>query len=216
MATPVLWLFAGPNGAGKSTFTQYPEFARHIRHFLNADELTRQLLLAQGYASFLDAPAETLRQTNLDAAEKVFAQVNALLAQGEPVSVETVLSTDKYRPVVEKLRRDGGEFNLIYIGLRSPELSRARVARRVTRGGHPVPSEKLPVRWRRSLDNLPWFASQSTRFLIYDNSDSDPSRPPPLIARAGSTPGTLRLLNREANPAVVETLLGSRLFQIEN
>ena len=216
MAKPVLWLFAGPNGAGKSTFTQYPEFSSHIRHFLNADELTRQLLLAQGYASFLEAPAEILGQTNLDAAEKVFAQVNALLAQGEPVSVETVLSTDKYRPVVEKLRREGGEFNLIYIGLRSPELSRERVARRVMKGGHPVPAEKLPVRWRRSLDHLPWFASQATRFLIYDNSDSYPSRPPPLIAREGSKPGSMCLLNQEANPAVVETLLGSGLFQIEN
>ena len=216
MATPVLWLFAGPNGAGKSTFTQYPEFSAHIRHFLNADELTRQLLQAQGYASFLNAPAEVLRRTNLDAAEKVFAQVNALLAQGEPVSVETVLSTDKYRDVVQNLRRNGGVFNLIYIGLRSPELSRERVARRVAKGGHPVPAEKLPIRWRRSLDNLPWFASQASRFLIYDNSDSDPARKPPLIAREGSKPGCLRLLDREANPPVVETLLGSKLFQIEN
>lgn len=216
MANPELWLFAGPNGAGKSTFTQYPEFAQRIRHFLNADELTRELLQARGFSSFHAAPPEILRATNVLAAEQTFARVNELLADGESVAVETVLSTEKYRPVVEKLRRDGGEFNLIYIGLRSPELSGERVARRVTKGGHPVPAEKLPVRWRRSLDHLPWFASQATRFLIYDNSDSDPSRQPPLIAREGSTTGTMRLLNREANPAVVETLLGSGLFQIEN
>ena len=215
MAQPVLWLFAGPNGAGKSTFTQYPEFSSHIRHFLNADELTRQLLQAQGFQSFLAAPPEILRRTNLDAAEKVFSQVKELLAKGEAVSVETVLSTGKYRDVVEKLRRAGGSFNLIYIGLRSPELSRERVASRVTKGGHPVPEEKLAGRWRRSLENLPWFARQADRFLIYDNSDSDPSIQPPLVARNGSAAGRLRLLDREANPALVKVLLNSGLFEIE-
>lgn len=216
MAKPVLWLFAGPNGAGKSTFTRFPELSSHIRHFLNADELTRELLQEQGYSSFLAAPSEVLRQTNLVAAEKIFAQVIALLEQGEVVSVETVLSTDKYRCLVERLRREGGSFNLIYVALRSPELSRERVARRVARGGHPVPEEKLPARWRRSLDHLPWFARQADRFLIYDNSDSDQSIKPPLIARNGTTPGRLRLLDREANPAVTEILLRSGLWEIES
>ena len=156
------------------------------------------------------------RQTNLVAAEKIFAQVIALLEQGEVVSVETVLSTDKYRHLVERLRREGGSFNLIYVALRSPELSCERVARRVARGGHPVPEEKLPVRWRRSLDHLPWFARQADRFLIYDNSDSDQSIKPPLIARNGTTPGHLRLLDREANPAVTEILLRSGLWEIES
>ena len=155
MAIPQLWLFAGPNGAGKSTFTLFPEWRRHINHFLNADELTRQLLSEQGFSTYAAAPAEILHRANITAAERVFAEVQRTLAAGEAVAVETVLSTDKYRGVVEKLRRDGGLFNLIYIGLRSPELSRERVARRVAQGGHPVPEEKLPGRWKRSLDHLP-------------------------------------------------------------
>ena len=151
MRIPQLWLFAGPNGAGKSTFTQFPEWSRHIRHFLNADELTRELLRQNGFPSYSAAPPEILQRCNLTAAEKVFAEVRRLLDCGEAVAVETVLSTDKYRPVVEKLRREGGIFNLIYVGLRSLELSKQRVAIRVAKGGHPVPEEKLPgaggVRW---------------------------------------------------------------------
>jgi len=166
MVIPHLWLFAGPNGAGKSTFTQFPEWSRHIRHFLNADELTRQLLSDQGYGSYAATPLEILQRANLAAAGIVFSEVHRLPSTGEAVAVETVLSTDKYRPVIEKLRREGGIFNLIYVGLRSWELSSQRVARRVAKGGHPVPEEKLAGRWQRSLEHLPWFARQADHFYI--------------------------------------------------
>ncbi|NOS70193.1 MAG: hypothetical protein HOP33_09710 [Verrucomicrobia bacterium] len=139
-----------------------------------------------------------------------------LLAAGEAVAVETVLSTDKYRPVVEQLRRDGGMFNLIYVGLNSPELSRQRVAARVAKGGHPVPEEKLAGRWQRSLEHLPWFASRADHFFIFDNSDSNPDQEPVLAAREGVASGSLRLLDREANPALVKALLDSGLFEIEH
>jgi predicted ABC-type ATPase len=115
--------------------------------FLNADEVTREMLRQEGFSSYSAAPPEILRRSNLAAAEKVFAEVRRLLGSGEAVAVETVLSTDKYRPVIEKPRRDGGIFNLIYVGLRSPELSKQRVAIRVAKGGHPVPAEKLAGRW---------------------------------------------------------------------
>ena len=214
MRIPQLWLFAGPNGAGKSTFTQFPEWSRHIRHFLNADELTRELLRQKGFPTYAGTPPEILQRANLEAAESVFAEVRRLLDNREAVAVETVLSTDKYRPVIEQLRRDGGIFNLIYVGLRSPELSKQRVAIRVGKGGHPVPDEKLAGRWQRSLEHLPWFASRADHFFIYDNSDSDPNREPVLVAREGAASGSLRLLDREANPVLVKTLLDSGLFEI--
>jgi predicted ABC-type ATPase len=171
------------------------------------------LLNEQGFPTYAATPPEILQRANISAAEKVFAEVRRLLDAGESVAVETVLSTDKYCPVIEKLRRDGGIFNLIYVGLRSPELSRERVANRVAKGGHPVPVEKLVGRWQRSLEHLPWFASRADHFYIYDNSDSDPAHPPALIARNGLSPSSLNLLNRDANPPVADALLASKLFQ---
>ena len=212
MAIPHLWLFAGPNGAGKTTFTKLPQWSGRISHFLNADDLTRQQLREQGIFTYAEAPTEILQRANVTAAERVFADVQRLLDAGEAVAVETVLSTDKYRPVVEKLRRDGGLFNLIYIGQRSPELSCERVARRVAQGGHPVPEQKLPGRWQRSLEHLPWFASQADHFYVFDNSDSDPSREPVLVAREGPSPGTLRLLDNVANPPLAHALVASKLL----
>ncbi len=215
MAIPHLWLFAGPNGAGKTTFTKMPQWSGHIRHFLNADELTVQLLDQQGYGNYASAPADILQRANVSAAEKVFSEILRLLNLGEAVAVETVLSTRKYCPVIAELRREGGMFNLIYVGLRSWELSQQRVSIRVAKGGHPVPERKLPGRWQRSLEQLPWFASRADHFYIYDNSDSDPKREPVLVAREGSAIGKLRLLDREANPALVKSLLDSGLFEIE-
>ena len=215
MAIPHLWLFAGPNGAGKTTFTKMPQWSGHIRHFLNADELTRQMLKQHGFGDYASTPPDILNRANTVAADKVFSEVCRLLEQGEAVAAETVLSTGKYRPVVNELRRNNGIFNLIYIGLRSPEISRERVVRRVALGGHPVSEEKLPKRWRRSLENLPWFARQADYFFIYDNSDSDPDHKPVLIGTKGRTADSLKLLEREINPAMTKTLLESNLFTVE-
>lgn len=212
MSTAQLWLFAGPNGAGKTTFTKSPAFSLHIQHFLNADEVTRCLLAEKGFSSYSVSPPEVLQELNLAAAERVFSEVQRLLASGSAVAVETVLSTSKYRQVVEQLRNSGGIFNLIYVGLRSWQLSQQRVAIRVAKGGHPVPEEKLPGRWLRSLEQLPWFVHKADHFYIFDNSDSNPDLAPILVAREGATRGSIRIFNRTANVPVVEALLTSGLF----
>ncbi|NOS70194.1 MAG: hypothetical protein HOP33_09715 [Verrucomicrobia bacterium] len=82
MATAQLWLFAGPNGAGKTTFTKRETFSQHISHFLNADELTRQLLNEQGFPTYATAPADVLLRSNLAAAEKVFPKCASCLPPG--------------------------------------------------------------------------------------------------------------------------------------
>ena len=71
---------------------------------------------------------------------------------------------------------------LIYVALRSPELAADRVARRVREGGHGVPEDKIRLRWTRSLKQLRWFASHATSFWVFDNSDSDATVPPLLVA----------------------------------
>ena len=75
-----------------------------------------------------------------------------------------------------------GFVGLIYVSLSSPAIAKERVAARVLRGGHGIPDEKIESRWHRSLKNLAWFAAKSTAFWVFDNSDSHPTHPPPLIA----------------------------------
>lgn len=209
MSAPELWLIAGPNGAGKTTLVKAGAVPPHVRT-LNPDALTLEMLRQQGFKSFAEAPAGVLAKTNIAAAEATFTDLERRLANGEPGCVETVLSTDKYKPLVESVLGRGGAFSLIYVALRSPALSQRRVAGRVKLGGHDVPADKLEQRWQRSVALLPWFASRATHFWVFDNSDSVENQPPVLLANGGR--GLLAMFRVEANPVVAQSLEGSPLF----
>jgi predicted ABC-type ATPase len=165
-----LWIVVGPNGAGKSTIIQ----SRHLRHRLehahrlNADDRTRELLAEEGLD--FSAPPQKLEQTFIRAANETFAETIALLTQGRAVCVETVLSTDKYRDLVESVLAAGAFFGLIYVALNCPELSWERVQIRAGLGGHGVPADKLRARWYRSIEKLDWYARKAHFFVAYDNS----------------------------------------------
>lgn len=90
------------------------------------------------------------------------------------MGVETVLSTDKYRVLVERARTLGFEFRLLYVFLRTADMNVERVRLRVLKGGHGVPEEKIRSRREKSLAQLPWFLDQADMALVYDNSGAQP------------------------------------------
>jgi predicted ABC-type ATPase len=150
--------------------------------FLNPDDVARALLAQQGYSGFASAPETILREAFLSAANAVAIELESAIQRAEPVGVETVFSSDKYRASVESVCARSGFVGLIYVALASPELACARVARRVQAGGHDVPPEKIRARWSRSLANLTWFAARASAFWVFDNSDENPETPPQLVA----------------------------------
>ena len=176
------WIVAGPNGAGKTTCVQAEPIRNliHNVHFLNPDDETRKSLIAMGYTGFFDAPQSVLRTTFIQSANEVEECIVQAIDRRESIGVETVLSTPKYRQIAEAAVLQGGQFNLIYITLASSEIAVRRVALRVSRGGHDVPSDKIEERFRRSHENLGWFAAKAHHFWVIDNSGSDPAIPPNL------------------------------------
>ncbi|MGI8601681.1 MAG: zeta toxin family protein [Verrucomicrobiales bacterium] len=152
---PVLVALAGPNGAGKTTFYQ-----AHLRpaglRFVNTDALARELGLDAYRGSRV---AEAIRQQ--------------LVEQRESFVFETVFSD----PVGEKLTflktatRLGYTVVLCFIGLSGPRICEARVAMRVSQGGHDVPSEKLAARFPRTLANLERAIRELPHVLVFDNDD---------------------------------------------
>lgn len=201
-----LWIVAGPNGAGKTTCVQNSPFKELLRGvtFLNPDDVTKQLLIARGFAGFADPPPGVLLECFLTAANQVERQVVEAVERGEAVGVETVLSTDKYRTLVERVRRLGGLFNLLYVTVASPDIAVRRVATRVQKGGHDVPTDKVTERFHRSLVNLPWFAANANNCLIIDNSSADPSVP--AVIRARGANGILTYLDPDSPPPLVAAL----------
>src|SRR4051794_1952473 len=111
-----LWIVAGPNGAGKTTTVQKEPITRWLPGvpFLNPDDRTLQKLRAAGYAGFADAPATVQTRLFIESADEVSAELEAALAAGRAVGVETVLSSEKYQPTVEAVLSRAGVFGLIY------------------------------------------------------------------------------------------------------
>ena len=147
---------AGSNGAGKSTFYESYVRATGLR-FVNADVIARAQTLDSYQAA---AIAERLRE------ELVF--------RGDSFVFETVLSDptgDKVGFLARAVRESGYRVVLCFIGLDSAATSEGRVALRVTRGGHDVPSTKLIARFQRTLANLARALAALPCVYIYDNSD---------------------------------------------
>lgn len=172
-----LTLVAGPNGAGKTTLVRSLKCAGGLESHtvLNADDRTLEKLRRAGFSGFNDSPENLLKDYFIEAANEVYDETLQRLKSGEMVSLETVLSTGKYKTLVELLQANQGIFELIYVALESPEVSMRRVALRVQKGGHDVPVQKLEERWKRSLEYLVWFAPKADRLTVYDNT-VDPAR----------------------------------------
>jgi len=152
---PVLVAVAGPNGAGKTTF-----FHAHLGDaglpFVNADVLSEEFGLS-GYGGA--ELAAGLRRTLLD--------------RGESFVFETVFSDPRGEKLafLHEAVDAGYAVILIYIGVSGPDVSDARVAMRVSQGGHDVPPEKIRTRFDRSIENLRTAIRTLPYVLVLDNSD---------------------------------------------
>lgn len=163
---PTLVLIAGPNGSGKSTLAahpvivslaQTPEDAQAPLH-INPDQIRRELGEAENAA--LDLRAAQLADEQLDEAIEI----------GRSAIRETVLSTARLLPVVEKAKRRGFRVVLLFVFLRDPALNIARVAQRAQLGGHDVPADKIRSRWARAMETLAPFAALADVLMVFDNS----------------------------------------------
>lgn len=111
---------------------------------------------------------------NVEAVKRIEVWLEASIHAHRTVGVETVLSTGKYRRLVDLAKKRRFEVNLIYVMLKNVELNIERVRLRVAKGGHAVPFKKIRERRERSLRQLPWFLEQADRAFLYDNSGAKP------------------------------------------
>ncbi|MBN8994574.1 MAG: zeta toxin family protein [Rhizobiales bacterium] len=164
---PLFLIVAGPNGSGKSSAygnTDVESIGRSV-WIINPD------LLA---ARIRDVERLALTEANLEAVRRIERWLESSIEAHQSIGVETVLSTSKYRRLVEKAKGLGFEVGLIYVILQTPELNVERVRLRVLKGGHAVPEDKIVERYWRSLDQLPWFLQEADKAWLYDNSGASP------------------------------------------
>jgi predicted ABC-type ATPase len=178
---PWFVLVGGINGAGKSTFSQSPvTLVRLVRlskaaeiRVINPDTVTRAIVA--------EYPRMKLADANKRAAEQCIEDVKSTLERRrEHFLIETVLSTDKYQPIVERALTLGWQFLFVYVALRTVDEAILRVASRVSHGGHDVPTAKVRSRWPRSLERMPWFWKRATAAALFLNESNFES--PKLLA----------------------------------
>ncbi len=128
----------------------------------NPDDIARSL-------KQLTPAATELEVIRLAQAESDGLVDRAILAR-RSFLVETVLSSDKFRPRVTEALAGGFRLGLVFVTLRAAALHVARVADRVVEGGHDVPADRVLARRVRSHAAFGWFASRAHRGLLIDNT----------------------------------------------
>lgn len=156
-------IIAGPNGAGKTTFAR--EFLPNEAGcpvFVNAD------LIAAGLAPFAPESAA------LQAGRVMLQQLNLHAAARVSFAFETTLSGRGYLRQIEQWQAMGYRVKLLFLQLSSADEAIARVAQRVSQGGHNIPDDVIRRRFaagRQNFEHL--YAPLVDSWVLYDNSGTD-------------------------------------------
>ena len=157
-------IIAGPNGAGKTTFARsfLPQEAQCPR-FINAD------LIAAGLSPF--APETAAIKTG----RLMLEEVAACVGRGESFAFETTLSGLGYLRHIDQWHAQGYRVDLYFLALPSAEAAVARVAERVSQGGHDIPEPVIRRRFvtgRRNFDQH--YKTKVDTWALYDNAGTTP------------------------------------------
>lgn len=169
MQHPNLYIIAGPNGAGKTTaaYNLLPEVL-HCTNFVNADEIAR------GLSPF--AP----ELVPLQAGRIMLQRIDELLPQKVDFAIETTLATRSYVHLVRRAQALGYKVHLIFFYLENEEQAIARVAQRVSNGGHGILEVDIRRRFTRGIYNLIHvYMPICDSVLVYNNMKT----PAQLVAR---------------------------------
>jgi len=114
-----------------------------------------------------------LIDANLQAVIRMETWLYASIDAYQTIGVKTVLSTGKYRKLVETAKANGFEFNLIYVYPRTVEMNIQRVRARFQKGGHDVPEDKIRERRIKSFEQFEWFFNAADNAIVLDNSEAE-------------------------------------------
>jgi predicted ABC-type ATPase len=164
MAQKKVLIIAGPNGAGKSTFAGefLPREARCLT-FVNAD------LIAAGLSPFRPEAAA------IKAGRIMLTEMRDHVTRGNSFAFETTLSGSGYISLIRNWRKQNYNVKLFFLSLRNEEEAIARVAARVSQGGHHVPDDVVRRRFKSGLLRFHQeYKFEVDSWMLCDNSSDVP------------------------------------------
>jgi predicted ABC-type ATPase len=160
MKQPHLAIVGGPNGSGKSS--QSKPYLEDGLFFLNPDEIARAL------------NPKDVRASAMEAGRVVLTYASQLVEERRSFALESTLSGNTPLKLITTAKQAGYRTSLIYVGTIDSTINIARVAARVSRGGHHIPADDVVRRWQRSVDGLPRYLKAVDAAWIVDNSEEQP------------------------------------------
>lgn len=158
---PILIVIAGPNGSGKTTVTSQLLESEWLEDamYINPD------IVAQEKFGDWNSPEAVL------SAAKYCAELREnCLKNHESLIFETVMSSADKIDFICRAKEAGYFVRLFFISTSNPAINASRIARRVMKGGHDVPINKIISRYIKSIANCSAIADKVDRLYVYDNS----------------------------------------------
>lgn len=173
-SSPTVIVLAGCNGAGKTTASRtLLADTLGLLTFVNAD------VIASGLSGFAPESAA------IEAGRIMLDRLHALATQRASFAFETTLASRSLAGWLTALRESGYLVRLFYFWVGEADLAVARVAQRVSQGGHGVPEPTIRRRYTRSLNNfLQLYCPVVNRWSVYTTTNVGL---PTLIAEGTST-----------------------------
>ena len=152
-------IIAGPNGAGKTTFAlEFLPNEANCPVFVNAD------LIAAGLSPFRPNLAA------VRAGRLMLQQIDEHVRRGDSFAFETTLSGRGHARRIPRWQTMGYRVKLLFLRLPTPEMAIARVAQRVSGGGHDVPKSVIVRRFSKGWHNFEnVYRDLVDEWRLYDN-----------------------------------------------
>ena len=186
----IIYVFAGPNGSGKTTV---------INKFLK-DKICPEYYICPD--NLVPKDQKDILAIYIKAMEYAEYLRHKALNEGNSFTFETVLSTRSKLDFIVEAKSEGYKIVAIYITTSDCNININRIAERVKRGGHDVPTDKVISRYEKSMDLMFDVISVCDEAKVYDNSSSIP-----IQVFQKNDDGSIVLLNREQRHSWVNKYL---------
>jgi predicted ABC-type ATPase len=148
-------IIGGVNGVGKSSFTGVL-----VR---KTDDL--------GIIIDTDRINAEFGGDRIQGGKKAIHLINNCLAKGLSFTQETTLSEVRTLKTIHRAIELGYHIRLYYIGVNSCEESMLRIANRVRKGGHDIPSEDVQRRYEKRFSDLTAILPYCSEAEFWDNEN---------------------------------------------